>query len=227
MINLSTDSLSVSAAENGNSNAIKTDQLFKVSAQVISGSGTSSGTVQLQVSNDVVHRGITPEPTNWSNLGSAITISGAAIQLITATDICYNWLRAVFTDTFNNVSTITAVADVAGSLNNTYFLASSITADYYFWFDNGSGVDPAVAGRTAIHVTYTDNDTAATIGGLIRTAAASKGWTVTGAGAQVILTNTATGPSTIASDGTVPTGFTISNTQPTATITVNLCFQGV
>lgn len=214
-----------SAAATTTSAAIDMSQVFKMSAQVVVSSGTSGGTLQPQVSNDH-NTGAqlfnNQTFTNWSNLGSSVAVSSAGVTLVAQQDMCYKALRFVYTDTFANVSTITAVSDSSGSLNNTYFLASSATADYYFWFDNGSGVDPAVPGRTAIHVTYSNNDTAATIGGDIRTAAASKGWTVTGASATAILTNAVGGPTKVAADGAVPTGFTISNTQPTSNVSVNI-----
>ncbi len=206
------------------------NQIIRMSAQVVVGAGTATGTVQLQVSNDPAPVGnIFPDNTftNWSNLGSPASISASGATLVAEQEMCYRALRAVFTNTFANVVTITAVADVAGSLNSKYFLASSTTADYYFWFDDGAGVDPAIAGRTGIHVSYTDGDTASTIGGLIRAAAAGKGWTVTGATTQAILTNSPGGPSTPASDGAAPTGFTITNTQPTASISINLMCIGV
>jgi hypothetical protein len=204
--------------------------MVKMSAQVTATGTNPSGTLQLQVSNDNVRADnvfTNTTFTNWSNLGSPVTVSSAATTLIAQQDMCYRAMRAVYTDTFANVSTITAVADVASSLHGTYFLASSVTANYYFLFDNGSAVtDPAPAGRTKITVTFTPDDTANTIGGLIRAAAASKGWTVTGSNAQAILTNSATGPTTPASDGAVPTGFTIANTQPSGTISVNIMALG-
>ncbi len=220
------------ASASTTSAAVDMNQIIKMSAQVVAGSGTATGSLQLQVSNDQVpvdYQFSKAVFTNWSNLGSPVTVSAAGATLIAQQDMCYRALRAVYTDTFANISTITAVADVADSLNSSYFLASSVTANYYFWFSSGTGVDPLIAGRTAIPVVYTTNDTAATIGGLIRAAAAAKGWTVSGASAQAILTNSATGPTLPASDGAAPhaTGFTIANTQPTSNITVKLMCLGM
>ncbi len=220
------------AAASGNttSDPVDVNQIIKFSAQVVTGTGTATGSMQLQVTND---KATQPFPdstfTNWSNLGSPVSVTTAGVQLIASQEICHQALRAVYTDSFANVSTITAVADSSNSLNSTYFLASSITADYYFWFSSGTGVDPAIAGRTGVAVTFTTNDTAVTIGGLIRTAAATKGWTVTGSNAVAILTNSVGGPTTIASDGAgiLATRFTIANTQPTAAISVNLAMCGV
>lgn len=221
-----------SAAATGSTTSAPIDmsQIVKMSAQVVIGAGTATGSMQLQVSNDHSTGAQffgNQTFTNWSNLGSPVAVTTSGVTLVAQQDMCYKALRAVYTDTFANVSTIVAVADVAGNLNNTYFLASSVTANYYFWFDDGAGVDPAIAGRTGIHVVYTDNDTAATIGGLIRAAAAGKGWTVTGATTTAILTNSVGGQTTIASDGAVPTHFTITNTQPTSTVSVNLACLGI
>lgn len=207
-----------------NSSPIDLSQTYAISAQV-NATATIGGTLQLQVSNDIVpvnYEFINFTPTNWSNLGSAVTLSGAGANLIARTDTAYRALRAVFTDTFARIQTIVAVADVVGSLNSKYFLASSKTANYYFWFSNGGGVDPLIAGRTGVPVVYVNNDSAATLGGLIRTAAASKGWTVTGASATAILTCDVGGAVIAASDGAAPTGFGFTNTVPTGTVTVNL-----
>ncbi len=67
------------------------------------------------------------------------------------------------------------VDDVAGSLEGEYFDinvldAAGVETNYYVLLDNGSTVDPAPAGKTKIAVVYTDNDSAATIAGLMQTA---------------------------------------------------------
>lgn len=52
-----------------------------------------------------------------------------------------------------NKDCITPVADVAGSLNDTYFEFSSPTVSYYVWYNvNSLGTDPALAGKTGIEV---------------------------------------------------------------------------
>jgi hypothetical protein len=208
-------SAAVASIEGG---AIDTRQVVKMSAQVTS-SGTGTGSLQLQVSN-------TPEGSTpvWSALGSPVAITVAATALVAQQDMCYRQLRALYTSTFLNVATISTVADVAGSLNDKYFLASSVSDDYYFWFDNGTGTDPAIPDRTGVQVTYTDDDTADTIAGLVRTAAASKGWTVTGATNQIILTNSVAGASLVAAAG--DSGFTVANTQPTSSISVDIMTLG-
>jgi len=55
-------------------------------------------------------------------------------------------------------------ADVASSLNETYFTFSSTTADFYVWFNVATaGTDPAIAGKTAIPVAIAANASAATV----------------------------------------------------------------
>lgn len=52
--------------------------------------------------------------------------------------------------------------------NSSYFFASNTTTDFYFWFNlSGTGVDPAIGGRTGIEVAYTGTETAAQIAALI------------------------------------------------------------
>jgi hypothetical protein len=70
---------------------------------------------------------------------------------------------------------ITFVDDVAGSLNGYYFDLNAIKEDYveqsfYVFLTNGTAVDPALPNKLKIEVTIADNDTAATIKGLVKAA---------------------------------------------------------
>jgi hypothetical protein len=108
------------------------------------------------------------------------------------------------------VTQVTAVADVAGSLGGTYFtLASALDATlYYAWFDTGADIDPAPAGRTAIETTISANDSAATIAGLLAAAIDAVGdFGAVATGANVVITNAAVGESEDVAD--VDTGFAI------------------
>lgn len=61
--------------------------------------------------------------------------------------------------THPEISDVQTIA--AGALNGTYFLTSSTTTDYYVWFkEDGTGVDPAVGGRTGIAVELLSTDSA-------------------------------------------------------------------
>jgi len=240
----------LNAADNQstNGNTIDSNQLISVSFQAYFGDTQAAGTFKLQGSNDIYTAYYnfpegTFQPTNWTdipNQSASITSGGSA--LLTINQSCYRWLRAPYTTTGTGTQTIapiadtgvkqhqqvTTVADVAGSLNSTYFLLSSVDLvtkaqkNFYMWFDDGAGVDPAIAGRTAIHITYSDNDSANTLATSMRTAlnALTNDFTASGSGANVIITNVAAGPVTAASDGTAATGFTFGAV--TAGVTSNL-----
>lgn len=118
------------------------------------------------------------------------------------------------------ISDVTLVADVAGSLNSTYWTFSSAgdLAPYYVWYNiNGAGVDPAVSGKTGIMVAGATGATAATLATATRAAitasSASAYVTVSGATTHVILTNKQVGNSTDAANGTASPGFSYSITQ--------------
>lgn len=83
-------------------------QLFKMSAQVIVGSGSAGGSLQMQISNDHATGAQFFQNqtfTNWSNLGSAVTITGTSSTLIAQQDMCYKAIRAVYTDTSGGTGT--------------------------------------------------------------------------------------------------------------------------
>lgn len=84
-------------------------QLYRIAGQVIVGAGANTaGSLQLQYSCDPVNTvNVTPNGitgvANWSNFGTAVTVSGAAKQSIVFStipfsDIGYAWIQAVYTD---------------------------------------------------------------------------------------------------------------------------------
>ena len=82
-------------------------QLFAMSAQAVV-TGTSTGTLNIQFSNDVVDPTNVPVPTNWSNItGITVAIAGAGVYQIPKFDVCYAWLRASFVHTNAAAGTIT------------------------------------------------------------------------------------------------------------------------
>jgi len=103
-------------------------------------------------------------------------------------------------------------SDVGGDLTDTYLdnLYDGQGNGYYIWYDNGTGTDPLLSGKTAIQVVYTNTDTANTIATLTRAAVAAVTgvFTAGGTGAQVIITNVNTGAAVDLVDGAVATGFT-------------------
>jgi len=69
----------------------------------------------------------------------------------------------------NHTYCIKAVADVTGSLVDTFFQLSSLNNDYYVWYNDGTGTDPVGVG-TGIEVTIELNDSARTIARLTQEA---------------------------------------------------------
>lgn len=63
-----------------------------------------------------------------------------------------------------NEKTQVTVVGSAASLNNKYFIFSSSGVNYYVWYNyNATGVDPAVASKTAVPVAVAVAATTATI----------------------------------------------------------------
>lgn len=107
---------------------------------------------------------------------------------------------------------VQCVADVASSLNNTYFTlhsAADATA-YYVWYNvGGAGVDPAPGG-TGIMVAIAANASALTVAAATAAAVdASADFVAATDQSKVIVTNAAVGTATDAAD-TGSTGFTIT-----------------
>lgn len=98
---------------------IDATKLLYVSAQCIS-TGSSTGTVQLQFSNDQPKSApvdpVTglPVPTNWSNLGTAATITADSVTNVAPTQICANYLRAIYTHNNGSTGTITVNLNTQG-----------------------------------------------------------------------------------------------------------------
>lgn len=91
--------LSVSSAANSTGAGIDASQMIKMSVQVVA-TGSAAGTLQLQVSNDPNPNGPMSTSfryTNWSNLGTATTVSTAGVQLVAIQDMGYRAIRAVWT----------------------------------------------------------------------------------------------------------------------------------
>ncbi len=226
-------------AASASSDQIDSNQLINASFQIAFGDTHAAGTFKLQASNTVGLVGPTTFPTpSWTDIpNQSATITSGTSAILSLSNMAFRWIRAVYTSTANytQVNTVTTVADVAGSLKSTYFTLTSVhggvAKNFYVWFDNGAGVDPALPAKTGIKVTYSDNASANTLAGLIRAAlnALTLDFVATGAGAAVISTNVEAGAATAAADGTAATGFTFANTNagvnPTTT-TVNFFAMG-
>lgn len=101
LVDASTDQASI---------AISTDQVVTMSAQAVV-TGTSTGTVKFQGSNDapgVADSSGNIVVTNWTDIANeTVSIAGAGTYLIPKFDICYEWVRLVFTHTNAASGTLT------------------------------------------------------------------------------------------------------------------------
>lgn len=108
-VNLTQNIAAADASKDEYGSVISCAQMAQCSAQAVV-TGTSTGTLYLQVSNDPYVAGVTP--ANWSNLATSIAVSGAGVYLIPKTDLCYSAMRAYFAHTNAAAGTITvSIAD--------------------------------------------------------------------------------------------------------------------
>lgn len=96
------------AATNQNSTAVNVQLARFASVQAVV-TGSATGTLKLQVSNDD-----NGSPTNWSDLtGATVSVSGAGVYLIPAQNMSYQFIRAVYTAA-SGTGTITVNAHMVG-----------------------------------------------------------------------------------------------------------------
>ena len=88
------------AAATITSAAIDARNLFYCSAQAIATGAGAAGTLKLQASDDIAGAdGNSGSPSNWSDIPSAtVSVSAAGAFLIPKTDLCYQWVRVVYTN---------------------------------------------------------------------------------------------------------------------------------
>lgn len=101
----------VQAAATVTTAAIPALNLFYCSVQITT-TGSGAGTLSIQASNDESHAA-NFVPVNFSDIPSAtITVTGAGAFLIPKTDLCYQWVRLVYTNT--GTGTISVVFKALG-----------------------------------------------------------------------------------------------------------------
>lgn len=111
MNTLNTNVIVLQAAATVTSAAVRAPFLFYASAQ-IAVTGAGAGTLQMQASNDDPQDGTAPQ--NWSNIsGAAVTVTGAGAFLIPKTDLCYQYVRLVYTNT--GTGTISVILKALGA----------------------------------------------------------------------------------------------------------------
>jgi hypothetical protein len=101
-----------------NSAKIDARQVYALSAIITSSDGTNAGTLKLQGSNDICAFGnmAIPDftPTNWADITSAtVTVAAGAIGYIAITQVCFAWIRAVWTPSAG-AGTITVTVNSQG-----------------------------------------------------------------------------------------------------------------
>lgn len=104
--------LSAAANADQNSNPQWAQDIVRASFQAVVTGSTASGTLQLQFSNDQAV-GVAPNkfvPTNWSNLGSSVSVAASGVYSISEVECSYEYLRLVWTDSSSgtNNGTVTA-----------------------------------------------------------------------------------------------------------------------
>lgn len=101
----------VSSAASQSSAAVDASQMITASVQAVFTDPASTGTVKLQCSNDHISYGNLPGSftvTNWSDIPAAsIAVGAGGVVLVPLTNICFQWVRVVFTRTAG-AGTITA-----------------------------------------------------------------------------------------------------------------------
>lgn len=108
----------LAATSSQTSTLIDASFIISASFQVISSSGSNSGSLQVQYSDDPIsvvnlNGGA---PVNWKNLGTAATVTSggiADVQLPQSTYAGYRWLQAVWTPS-SGAGTITVNAFTIG-----------------------------------------------------------------------------------------------------------------
>ncbi len=97
-----------------NSAAIDASNMYSISVQAITTTDPDSSTLKIQVSNDspIGNKGFSSSvwtPTNWTDLPSAtVTMTTAGTALIPKTDLCYQFIRLVYTPANTPTGTLTA-----------------------------------------------------------------------------------------------------------------------
>lgn len=104
------------------------------------------------------------------DLNSSIVVTDAEGGIyIDLNELAAPWVRLSYVNEFHENGSITTRADVAGNLNNKYFLIDGSDGDnWYIWFNvDSGGTDPMLPGRTGIEVAITAGDSAGDVAGLL------------------------------------------------------------
>lgn len=92
---------------------VDSNQLYKASFQTIFGDTSAAGTIKIQMSNDTGAQNnlaVDFTPTNWSDIPSATATVTAGVVAPILIDLCYRWIRVVFTQ--SNAGSTTVVCNM-------------------------------------------------------------------------------------------------------------------
>lgn len=101
------------ADASSNKNSVAVDcQNMSFAGVVVKMTGTAAGSVKIQVSND--EPTTSAGPSNWVDVsGATVSVSAAGTFIIPKLDICYQWIRLVYTFS-SGTGTVTASLHMIG-----------------------------------------------------------------------------------------------------------------
>jgi hypothetical protein len=187
--------------------------------------GTATGTFYIEVSADHVQdaQGVVTNAGNWTPLSLnpvPIATGENGTIYIDINQLSAPYIRATY-EAVLEAGTITTVADVAGSLNDTYFLINGADEiEYYVWFNvNSAGTDPVLPDKTGVEVALATGATANTVAAAVEVELEllPSFDDVTVADDVVSFNQAELGPGLL-EDGAVPTGFTFSYQEEAGTL---------
>jgi hypothetical protein len=216
------------------SQAIDIKYVDNVSIQSVITGTPQAGDLQMEVSND---HSLNPDGSvrnagNWEvvpNMDVQVTAGVPAQVVMNATQLASAFVRLRYLNEHVQDALITTVADVAGSLNDTYFLLSASGVDYYVWFNvDSGGTDPALPGRTGVEVAIVEDDTADDVAAALEPAVeAIPGIASSVSTDEVTLTWADNDNAAQLEDGAVPTGFTFALDGGDGTLSAYLVAKGI
>lgn len=181
----------------------------------------SAITVATKLANKLSEYPVPFVASNLAGTSNIVTVTNNAYGFTTATtDVNTGFAfsaaaSGVGEKVTQQISTVTTVADVAGSLAGTYFTLNTAfdQAQYYVWYRvSGTGADPAIANKIGVQVNIATNDTSATVATATNTALNALSVVSSAiSGSTLTITNTGFGPAASTTSGT--SGFTVATTR--------------
>lgn len=187
-----------------------------------------------QLDPGAVLRDVHSYPGHYLRTRDALTIVKQSYDYLTAT-YSGNLPTQVkyYVGLLSQITRVTTISDISGSLNNKYFLIyeGRSSKKFYVWYDvDGLGADPLVTDGTGIKVSINSNDNAQVISLatslMLNSNQFKEYFTANVSGALIVITANKTGETTDSID--FNSGFTIVNEQGTSSLvkTVDIKYLG-